>query len=421
MSFLDNGRVRLGVDLNLGGAVTYLSASGNDLNLINSWDWGRQVQMSYYSGPVPFTPNGKQPEPMWRGLGWNPIQAGDHFGNPSRSIDWSNDGITLYVKCVPMQWPLNNEPLEGTFETWYTLDGPAVKVRARLNNARSDCTQWPAREQELPAVYTNGPFHRLLTYTGDQPFTGGELTRIDHPFGKGGSAWAKWIGTENWAALVNDAGWGLGVWNPQCLEFNGGFVGKPGTGGAKDAATGYVGPIRKEIIDHNIQHEYRYTLILGDLKTIRDWVYAHSAKPQPPGYHFDRDRQGWYYVNATDTGWPIHGGLNIQLPGGDPQLIGPKSFWRAEDAPMLHIHAALKSERTQGEIFWKCIDDEFTQQRALSVPLVGDGQFRTYEIRLSDSPDYKGVITGLRFDPIPTGKEGDWIEIKSISLVPRRE
>ena len=71
--------------------------------------------MSYYAGPVPFTPKGKQPAPQWRGLGWNPIQAGDHFGNASKVLEHRNDGKSIYVKCVPMQWPLDNEP--GGFRT----------------------------------------------------------------------------------------------------------------------------------------------------------------------------------------------------------------------------------------------------------------------------------------------------------------
>src|SRR4051812_2271432 len=132
MSYLDNGVIKLGVDLNVGGAVTYLSKSGDDLNVINSWDWGRQVQMSYYAGPVPFTPRGKEPAKEWRGLGWNPIQAGDHFGNASKVVEERNDGKQIFVKCVPMQWPLDDEPGECTFEAWYELDGTAVRVRAAL-------------------------------------------------------------------------------------------------------------------------------------------------------------------------------------------------------------------------------------------------------------------------------------------------
>src|SRR6266446_2894152 len=69
MSYLDNGVIRLGVNLELGGAITYLSKSKSHTNLINSYDWGRQIQMSHYSGPVPFAPRGKQPKKEWAGLG----------------------------------------------------------------------------------------------------------------------------------------------------------------------------------------------------------------------------------------------------------------------------------------------------------------------------------------------------------------
>ena len=87
MSYLDNGVIRLGVDLNLGGAITYLSRSGTEQNLVNSYDCGRQIQMSYYSGPVPFAVAGKQPKPEWRFIGWNPIQVGDAFGNSSKLLE----------------------------------------------------------------------------------------------------------------------------------------------------------------------------------------------------------------------------------------------------------------------------------------------------------------------------------------------
>ncbi|HEX4613380.1 MAG TPA: hypothetical protein VH092_34665 [Urbifossiella sp.] len=38
MSYLDNGTVKIGVDLGLGGAITYLSKSRTDANVVNSWD-----------------------------------------------------------------------------------------------------------------------------------------------------------------------------------------------------------------------------------------------------------------------------------------------------------------------------------------------------------------------------------------------
>jgi len=76
MSYIENGFIKLGIDLNLGGAITYLSDKVKDENIINNWDWGRQVQMSFYSGPVPFEPDGKKAHKAWTFIGWNPIQSG---------------------------------------------------------------------------------------------------------------------------------------------------------------------------------------------------------------------------------------------------------------------------------------------------------------------------------------------------------
>src|SRR5688572_33341681 len=102
MSFLDNGTVRIGADLALGGAITWLSHHERPDNLINSHDLGRQIQMSHYSGPVPFQPEGAVLKPEWRTIGWNPIQTGDVFGHPSRVLEHRTAGRELYVQCVPM-------------------------------------------------------------------------------------------------------------------------------------------------------------------------------------------------------------------------------------------------------------------------------------------------------------------------------
>src|SRR5579871_847841 len=52
MGYLDNGQIRIGVDLNLGGAITWISKSTDTTNLVNNFDLGRQIQMSFYSGPI---------------------------------------------------------------------------------------------------------------------------------------------------------------------------------------------------------------------------------------------------------------------------------------------------------------------------------------------------------------------------------
>lgn len=61
MSWLENTEIKVGVDLNRGGAIVYL-AGQDGINLINNFDLGRQVQLSYFSGPVPLRQRGKSPK-----------------------------------------------------------------------------------------------------------------------------------------------------------------------------------------------------------------------------------------------------------------------------------------------------------------------------------------------------------------------
>ncbi|MBR6741007.1 MAG: hypothetical protein IKM04_08085 [Clostridia bacterium] len=147
--FIENDYLRLGANLSLGGALTHLSEKGKK-NLLNSADWGRQVQMSFYAYPVPFHPDGFEMAENWHFIGWNPIQSGDCYRNRSKVLEYRCEDNEIYVKCIPMHWPLNNHPGECTFEVWYRLDGYCVNVTSRINNARPDTAQYPARHQELP-------------------------------------------------------------------------------------------------------------------------------------------------------------------------------------------------------------------------------------------------------------------------------
>lgn len=407
MDYLDNGTIKIGVDLDMGGSITHLSTSTGE-NLINSHDLGRQVQQSYYSGPQPFG----QPNPNWKNWPWNPIGSGDVYGHPSRLLKHSNDGKTLYVKARPMQWALNNVPGDCAFETWITLDGSAAVIRSRLTNQRDDKTQYPAHDQELPAVYTIGKLHRLFTHDGPKPFTGAELRLVENS----GPPWTSWRATENWAALVNDDGWGVGVIHPGIYSFIGGFHDKPGKGGPKDNPTGYIAPVRREILDHNIVYEYEYVLILGTLAEIRDQAAARRVADGRPDYRFDRDRQHWIYQNAGDAGFPLEGGLRVRPKGKDPQMIGPEQWWEAEAAPKLFIRAAHKAKPGKASLFWKTAEEPaFSPDRRVEFDIQPDGEPHTYELNLAAHPKYRGTITGLRLDPIEAPAEGDEARVEFIS------
>jgi len=411
MSFLDNGSIRIGVNLDIGGTITFLARSQGGENLINSRDLGRQIQQSYYSGPSPF---GKA-HPGWKNWSWNPIGSGDVYGHPARVVEHKNDGTKLYAKTIPMQWALNNVPGECTFETWITLEGHGARVRNQLVNHRSDHTQYPAHDQELPAVYTIGKLYRMFSYTGNQPFENQPLTQLRNS----GPPWVYWKATENWAALVDDQGWGLGVIHPGAYSFVGGFHGKPNTGGPRDDATGYIAPIRKEILDHNIVYEYQYLLVLGSLEEIRAQAVAEKTHDPRPDYHFTHDRQHWIYQNAGDAGFPIEGNLRIRPGAKDASLIGPEQWWRAEEVPNVTIRAACRTiHPRRAAVLWSVPDAGFSTDRRIEFAIQPDGKMQNHAINLAESPRYRGTITGLRLDLGGAERNDAEVRIQSISWKP---
>lgn len=409
LSALDNGRVKIGIDLDRGGVITFLADDRRGQNLINSFDLGRQIQQSYYAGPTPFG----HANPAWKNWPWNPIGTGDSYGHPAKVLATKNDGRTLYVKSIPMQWALNNVPGDCTFETWITLNGNTVHVRNRLTNLRTDQTQYPAMTQELPAVYTVGTLGHLFTYDGPAPYTGGPLREITARL-EGGD-WGHWDATEHWAALVGDDRWGLGVFHPTAVSFSGGFAGPRNVGGPQDASCGYIAPNASEILDYNIVYEYEYTLILGTLDQIRAYAVSHRPADERPNYHFTRDRQHWHYINATDTGLPIRRALHVLLVHDDPQLIGPRQCWQADDVPKLFLRAAFHTRPGKADLFWAIPGGSFSEERKVSFDIIPDGKFHTYAINLSSAPAYKGLIAGLRLDPVPAGAPGEYVEVTSLS------
>jgi hypothetical protein len=410
MSFLDNGSIKIGVDLDIGGTITFLARSQKGENAINSHDLGRQIQQSYYSGPSPFG----QAHPAWKNWGWNPIGSGDVYRNPARVVEHKNDGATLYVETIPMQWALNNVPGECTFETWVALEGQTARIRNRLVNHRSDQTQYPAQGQELPAVYTIGKLYRLFTYTGNRPFENQPLTQIRNS----GPPWSDWKATENWAALVNDQDWGVGVIHPGVYSFIGGFYGKPNTGGSKDDSTGYIAPVRREILDHNIDYEYQYRLVLGSIEEIRAQATGARIRDQRPDYRFTRDRQHWIYQDATDTGFPAEGSLRIKLGTKPATLIGPEQWWHAEEVPKVHISAASQAHRRPIAVLWSTPEAGFARERRVEFAIQPGGKMETYEVNLAKSPSYRGMITGLRLDLGEADSKDDEVKIESISWRP---
>ncbi|MFP6581285.1 MAG: hypothetical protein VCD00_01875 [Candidatus Hydrogenedentota bacterium] len=423
MSYLDNGEIRVGVNLDIGGAITWLSKSGSDENIVNSHDWGRQIQMSFYSGPIPFEPNGKKPKEHWKFLGWNPIQSGDTYGNPSRVTDHENDGKKIFAECTPMHWPLDNEAAECRFVVIVRLEGNTVQVQSTLFNKRSDKTVYATRGQELPAVYTNGSYYRLFSYDGEEPFEGESLRRITKvwdssksPQEMEGGPWDHWYATENWAALVNDDNFGLGIYSPGTYSFVGGFAGKPGSSGPKDAPTGYIAPTRREILDHNLMYRYTYTLIVDTLGGIRNTVYELASDRKPPSYTFLSGlskRQSWV-VEDCEEDWSRNGFWSIYPNGMNPQLIGPDSFWEASEVDAICIRAAFNTGTTIATLQWEGFGDG--SGGSVDFPIVSDWRMRDYTVNLKGLEGYEGTCKRLSFSFMTDSGAGRVIVFESIDF-----
>ncbi len=321
--YAENEYIKLGINLALGGAVTYLAEHGKP-NMINSFDWGRQIQLSFYGYPKYFCPEGVEISTDWAHAGWNPISCGDCFGNRSKILESRSENGEIYVKCIPMQWALNNWPGDCTFETWYKLDGTKVHVVSQINNAREDKNQYPACGQELPAVYTNGVWWKAVSYVGLEPYTGAPVTEM---YGMEDECWPtrSFKATEHWSALVDNDNYGLGIWMPSTVQFASGCHDKRAVGGPKDNPCGYIGPNQREILDHDIQYAFNYTLIVGDVAHIRAQANALSAAAGDDlHWKFDGTRDHFWYENITDAGVPRNGYLEFDFAAGGKLMCPPQ-------------------------------------------------------------------------------------------------
>lgn len=418
--FIANDKVRLAIDLNMGGAINYLAEAGSSENMINNPDLGRQLQTSLYAGPYPYSVNGKQPVEQWKNLGWNPVQTGDYFNHPARIISYQQSENRLYVKSIPLIWPLFNEPADCVMEHWIELQGNTVHVRSRTTVNRADTTQYEARTQETPCVYLNGPYYRMVTYNGMQPFTNAPVSEYTE------REMTDRYATENWMALLNEKGRGVGLFRRNEFRYRTAGFGVPKVGGEFDQSSGYMNSDGFLLIDHNGQYEFEYTLVVGSLADIRQYAYSQPRPASAPDFRFVQDRQGWYYYNTRDRGWPIQNELNVSwsrvdTTKGNFRIKSPVVFWRAADVQKIYVRAAFTSRATTARLSWRKPDefDFFVMDgRHIDFPIVGDGQFRTYEIDLSRAAGWDGVVAQISLDPSPGQtiyEKGSRVRIQSIT------
>lgn len=251
--FIENGKIKIGVDLSSGGSVFWFSELPDGPNLLNHADRGRFIQQSYYGKP-----DGslwvKKP---WR---WNPVQGGDYQHKPAKLLEVKETAGTLYVRSIPVNWAGGEDIDECRMEEWITLSDHIARIRFQFSYRGKDTH--PATHQELPAVFVDYALPDLVYYKDDGPWMGKPLTKRQPGWPNEYQAI-----TENWAGFVGPDGRGVGVLFPGTDRIT--TYRHPGPPGPKGGGCSYFAPIRTMAITPGLVFEYDVYLTIGTAEEMR--------------------------------------------------------------------------------------------------------------------------------------------------------
>lgn len=259
LRYIDNGKVRLGVDMSAGGSIFYFAESKTGRNLLNHFDKGRFIQQSYY-GDKDGSFWAKQP---WR---WNPVQGGGYLGEPAKVIQSKIRKKTLYLKSRPKHWATGIDIDSAIMETDISLKGDMARIRFRFSyfgqHSHQQCSQ------ELPAVFVDYDLPYLVFYNGKNPWNNEPLRQVVPGWPNEAQQ-----SDECWAAYTDSAGWGIGVFTPETTELTTYRYKGDGKTGPEGSACSYFAPIRELSITPGFVFEYDVYLAIGNTNKIREQFY----------------------------------------------------------------------------------------------------------------------------------------------------
>jgi len=259
-SFLDNGIIRIGVDLSRGACVAHFGDSKSKRNLLNHYDAGRYLQQSYYGDRDGTNWNGKP----WR---YNPIQGGNWKGKAARldHFETSTDSTTIQSTTTPHHWAGESLCKEMVMQQEIRLDGHLAVIDFSMKYDGPD--QQALRHQEMPAVFLDGKLNRFFHWTN-----GKYKEASPRILGENGKKGEKGLGIgrsgKAWFAYLDENGSGLGIHTPGTPDFTCYRALGNGKTGPSGSACSYMAPIRTFKLKKGMKLDYRVYLTAGTLKEI---------------------------------------------------------------------------------------------------------------------------------------------------------
>ncbi len=298
--FFSNEQYKIGIDLNWGGALTYMEDLNSDVeavkkdgriyvdsnasqrygvravnkhvNLINRHDAGRLVQQSYYgvTNSETYINGAFSTSDKWP---YNPVQGGNKYAGCSKIVDLRVTDSSLYIKCRPMDWAREDEAITPSYmEAEYEFVGSTVHTSCRFTDFSGYETT--KANQELPAFYCIEPLNRFVYYGGKAPWTDDAVSlEPDLPFWAGPNK-KNFRATENWGAFIGefDDSFGIGLYTSLRNKFVPGVFERGNTtmkDPSKDDPTSYFAVVDSYLFESFKSFEYDYYLTTGSTDEIR--------------------------------------------------------------------------------------------------------------------------------------------------------
>lgn len=167
------------------------------------------------------------------------------------------------------------------------------------------------------------------------------------------------------------------------------------------------------------QDKARINLKIEGIKGKENITPLITVKPNWE-FNIDNDTEGWSETNHLAPFTVSGGTLKGESTGGDPFMSSPFFKAEAKDYPYISLRMKFmplpQGAVPEAQIFWGREDEPATtEDKSIHFPIIPDGEWHTYNIKVGDSPQWKGTILQLRLDPGSGGKgikfEIDWIKL----------